>query len=1692
MADLLRAQVQAGSELPYRLPGARKPSLATVYVRQELGTGVETAQPEQPRTEPSRDGKVPASLPEPPTVRLAVRPPARTVRSVLDADDHLLITGGPGQGKSTLSLRQAADIAAAWESRPDEGDAPLAEPVVPLRLTAPGLAACLAFPFAQALAQCVHNEYGSLLRTSVDAAVFAERVAGRRWLLLVDGLDEVANTADRDRLVTVLATRASDPAASAYRVVLTTRPVPGEALAPLHRAGAARYELQPFDEAALRTFAGSWFAADEPGTADQFLHQIRRAHLDDLVRVPLLATIAAIIFTEYRDRPLPDNQYQLYETYLDYLRASRPAGGPFDPLRTALLEHLGRIRLSSDASLLITAFDWYANRIPPEHRPPNWRDELVSLLSSAGPLTMRADQLRFLHHSFAEHLAATSTARDLPPEFSADHATFTHLLHTARDKDAGRFPRAVLLHYTRLHPDQADRLIRSLHAGIPRDHVLAARLLAKRAPASTEVFDEFLATAQSWALTTTYPSGEILANVTRATHHPGLVSWLAELSNDERAPWQSRIKAAIALATRQDDGRATDLLQIVVNDATLAVSDRLDAAEGLAECGVSRREEARRGLRLLLADPATPAMRRRSASVVLARLGADARAEAVESLLTTLDDPWTPWSQLVEAAIALAEIGLEFHNRCTKVLRSVLHARGAGTVKRNAALGLAALGPRHAQEAADALTAIARDRTQRYFRRTEAAETLRELGSQFGIAAVDLVHEMLAEPSADLDERTRYASTLARLGSAHHADAAVHLMAMYETARIRADWDSDITHGLVELGPEYQADCAQALLQVADDPLNDGWVRNWTLGKVATLGQTHRNHAVDRLLEQVRNHGLEPGARIQAAAELNRLGPEFHREIEDFLLQVVNRAAPEQPRIFTACYRLSNAGTQHHDNVTRVLARILRSVTVDSTVLTQAAADLVQRGPERRKMAGAFLISVLTDPARPDQHRIAAGNALAGLGGEYDRQATAGLLDLLRHDVVDLPPNYAWDAFSGMGIEARTKLAAALLRHFSHPHAGPRRTVELASVISALSDDHAAEAIAVLEAVLTDDTATPGPRFDAACALTGLRPDRRVAVVAATLRCVEPVNIFWTMRRAGWTLAKLGHDATPMVRSVLASLDAERELRQRAAELLPQLKPDLIGDAVAELRGQIRDEHLDEHTRSEIMMSLVELDPEAAAAAVALLEHLLADDEQPVPVRCDAAARLVRLDRGRWSDAVARVRGWLADPYGTSGDQLALIQCVDTLKATGADEGLHAVRALIRDPALDPSDRRQAIDLLRGRMRLDAQRVQLADHQAGIGNRMPAAQGYRESPPLRVETERAIRDVLIAPEFGPRERISAAVALAELSFRLLPEAVAILIKIAETDAPIRFTALTELAWLDSPARRDALSRTEALVVDDSLPARYRRLAAETLMVIEYRTNRVAVDFLREVGADPTLAGRCRVSARYLLRHVDGPGPLRALRNDALLPMPVRLDAAAKLVAFAAGDRAVAARMSGQVAEDGESRPALRLRALETLAKLGRPGRRRAIDVLTGMMRTATLPATIRIRSARQLGEICPARRPEVIDVLHEIGSMAEPLQRVAALSAIGRLNPEEATPLLGAMADDRSVGAVVRLRAAEGLAKLRSDQREPASVVARELMGDEGVAWHVRRRAACDLARWSLVCREEARDMIIKLDGGRG
>jgi HEAT repeat protein len=143
-----------------------------------------------------------------------------------------------------------------------------------------------------------------------------------------------------------------------------------------------------------------------------------------------------------------------------------------------------------------------------------------------------------------------------------------------------------------------------------------------------------------------------------------------------------------------------------------------------------------------------------------------------------------------------------------------------------------------------------------------------------------------------------------------------------------------------------------------------------------------------------------------------------------------------------------------------------------------------------------------------------------------------------------------------------------------------------------------------------------------------------------------------------------------------------------------------------------------------------------------------------------------------------------------------------------------------------------------------------------------------------------------------------------------------------------------------------------------------------------------------------------------------------------------------------------------------------------------------VDALRSITDDDTLPVSARAEAARLLAKIRPSSLGEALTILRRLAGTDNPLRRRQVLLAMGSLDATEAVPPLRAMVHDCTLGPVVRLRCAEALAQLRRDQRETASVVARELMRDKAVPRHVRSQAARNLARWSELCRDEARDLL--------
>ncbi|OLF07500.1 hypothetical protein BLA60_26595 [Actinophytocola xinjiangensis] len=1679
--QLLRAQVQAAQEMPYRLPGARRPSLATVFVRQHLGTGAEELATEQLRPAPIVDhqGQL-IDPPSGPALHAAVRPPARTVREALDCDDNVLVTGGPGQGKSTLSLRLAADVAQRWLA-PSNAAEPVAEPVVPLRLTARELASRLDVPFPEAVAAGARAEYGALLGSPLDERVLGERVAGCRWLLLVDGLDEVADTADRDRLVTVLAAWSADDSAPC-RVVLTTRPIEGAALAPLQRAGTARYELQPFDEEALQRFAENWFGDASHGY--RFIRQIRDAHLDELVRVPLLATIAAVIHEQHRDRPLPDNQFELYESYLKYLRSAHAvASSQFDPVRDQLLEHLGGVRLNLDTSLVAAAREWAQRHIPA--LAGDWRDELVTFLTQIGPLARRGDDLGFLHHSFAEHLAATAEARLLPECFEPGSAEFSRLLHTARSDERGRHARAVLLHHNRLHPTEADRLVRWLHAGGSEQHLLAARLLAWHVPASAEVVDAFLETVRGWAMTTHYPGHEILGQASRAAHHPGIVDWLTTLMDDENVPWGSRVEAASALSTRlrgAGAAQATDLLRAVaMGERSVPVAQRLAAAEALAECGARERKASDLGLRAVLADPAASAWDQRSAAVVLATFDAGARQHAAEALNLKLDDPWTPDYDRVELATGLLEMGVEFHDRCAEVFRAILDNRmdfdaNLGRV----AAGLASLGPHHLSHAVSTLTRLITDRRGHILDRHRLAETLATLGPRHRVTAGELLRSMATEIDLAAGDRWRIAQALGSVGL--RDEAATLLLAVFADSAARPNDHLWAARTLADLGPDYRDDAVSGFERVVDWALADHYDRMAALGQLANADEPHRTRAVASLRATLIDRGASPEVRRQAANELVRLGPEFHSEVAEHILQIAHHQPDPTDRL-KAWRTLRALGTSYRERAVAAVLSLSGPEGVAPWESHRTSWNL-SVGDLDDESAGRILTAVLDDVTRSGETRFGAVRTLVLLGRRHHPVAIDGLIRLLSSRAFPAAKvaGWAW-TFGRLGKAPRTLLAETLRELVRAPDTTDITVCHISTTMDRLDHRADPEVVTALREIVADGTASAVDRGEAALVLARAVPDELPEVLHAVLRNEDKAPWRWESQvRAA---ALLGADVVPELRRLLGDDDAERRVREGAAAILAVLRPDLRDEALDELRVQASDECLEFYWRTDAVMRLAEFDPGERWKAVAFHRDVLRNECQPARDRSEAAYQLVQLDPSAGDEAVAALRRFATSQEFTADDHQHAIGWFALATPHRRDELSRMALAAIRDPTMSTRARSELIPHLTGRTRLDAERSMLADRTATPQERVGALNQWQDGA-LAGEAAAVLKDIIDAPDTLPVEKVAASAALATLSPTNAPVVAALLDEQnrGQCAAP---KARTALAALGRTWRRQVLNGLERDRLDNGRSQRERMEAAWEIWTLSSDPAPDVVEQLRERAADPRSADETELTIHYALRGRDGLRRIRQLRDDESVRPATRWSAATLLRDHSRADREAGVPVLEALATDPCGLPPMRWRAARDLARFGERGRERAVAALRAIATDETLPLIVRNNAADVLANVRPDLRPELLDILRALREVATPLALVQALKTWGALEPTEAARALGELAENRSQPAGVRLRAAMAMFQTRADYRDRAAVVARDVAHDSTVPWHIRAKAARTLARWSEPCRAEALALLREL-----
>ncbi|MDH6130964.1 hypothetical protein P3T37_000331 [Kitasatospora sp. MAA4] len=603
---LLTAQAQAARAFPYRAIGVHRDDLTLVYIRQQL-------------SDDSADGPAAArqkvdikSLPSPPDN--GHRSP-RTVEESLAYHRHLMVLGAAGTGKSTLTLQLSTQLVAVPKTGESDG-----RPLIPVRVLARDLASRSRVDLLEAIADAAAESVAVQVRAGLSPDLFSRSASGLRWLVIVDGLDEVEDTAARADLSARL--RRFMSTASDHRLLITSRSLPEREAESWGTVNSlARYEIEPFQRDQRKDFAEKWFAGQSELT-QRFLKEVASGHLEDVVSVPLLATVAAIVFESQPERPLPQSRFALYEQFLGYLYDSRAAQLVVDlrkrlsgwpgadhivqhlvDQRASLLEHLASAALRGEP-LLPTALQWLrSSGGEPHPQPPDWMALVASVLTSTGLLVHDGATLRFIHHSFAEHLAASAEAHLLPARFDPADPVWWSVLWGAL---AGGRERTTLLH--RALRGQATELLDWLLAGNDRARELAAAMIFEGVPSLPQQREVLAETVDYWLWRTITDAGymsQAVRVINGVQIAPGeVVDILRTVVEDYSFPAPVRDSCSRALLRTGGENVLFGMhgLAQIVDSREVTRALRLRAAESLVDLGGLAHSIIRPCLANLMAD----------------------------------------------------------------------------------------------------------------------------------------------------------------------------------------------------------------------------------------------------------------------------------------------------------------------------------------------------------------------------------------------------------------------------------------------------------------------------------------------------------------------------------------------------------------------------------------------------------------------------------------------------------------------------------------------------------------------------------------------------------------------------------------------------------------------------------------------------------------------------------------------------------------------------------------------------------------------------------------------------------------------------------------------------------------------------------------------------------------------------------
>ena len=241
---------------------------------------------------------------------------------------RILLEGGPGQGKSTVTQIAAQLYRARLLERPEGTDREpgwqqVSKPRIPFRIELRAFSEWMGEPdnvsLEQYIAWTISRDSGGSACSVDDVHALVSRSA---VILILDGLDEIGNDSSRDRTVDEIMetiARFEDALDADLRVVLTTRP-PALAGRRDKLEGFVRAILAPLDSRLVDDYLSRWLSAqvDDAENRERIenIFNARRSepHVEALARNPMQLSVL-LQFIMLRDDAFPDRRAELYREY---------------------------------------------------------------------------------------------------------------------------------------------------------------------------------------------------------------------------------------------------------------------------------------------------------------------------------------------------------------------------------------------------------------------------------------------------------------------------------------------------------------------------------------------------------------------------------------------------------------------------------------------------------------------------------------------------------------------------------------------------------------------------------------------------------------------------------------------------------------------------------------------------------------------------------------------------------------------------------------------------------------------------------------------------------------------------------------------------------------------------------------------------------------------------------------------------------------------------------------------------------------------------------------------------------------------------------------------------------------------------------------------------------------------------------